>query len=178
VKHTDALIRAIIVMGVTGSGKSTLGEALARALRWQFVEGDTLHPTANISKMSAGIPLDDNDRRPFLANVAKALAESRPRGVVVSCSALKRSYRDQIRAGDPDALFVLPLLSHEQLQERLKGRAGHFMPAALLDSQLATLEPPSVDELAIRIPGDEAVDAQVTRTLAIMATHLADGLRV
>jgi gluconokinase len=163
-------------MGVTGSGKSTLGKALARALGWQFVEGDTLHPAANLKKMAAGLPLDDKDRAPFLENVAQALAETRPHGIVVSCSALKRSYRDQIRAADPHALFVLPLLTRAQLQERLKGRAGHFMPAALLDSQLATLEPPSVDELSIQVPGDEAVDAQVRRTLAMMATPLAEGL--
>jgi gluconokinase len=163
-------------MGVTGSGKSTLGKALAQALGWQFVEGDTLHPAANIKKMAAGLPLDDEDRVPFLANVAKALAQSRPHGIVVSCSALKRGYRDQIRAGDPDVLFVLPVLTRAQLQERLKGRAAHFMPASLLDSQLAILEPLGGDELSIQIPGDEAVDAQVQRTLARMATGVAAGL--
>jgi carbohydrate kinase (thermoresistant glucokinase family) len=163
-------------MGVTGSGKSTLGKALARALGWQFVEGDTLHPAANIKKMVAGKPLDDEDRVPFLANVAQALAQSRSHGIVVSCSALKRSYRDQIRTGDPDVLFVLPVLTRAQLQERLQGRAAHFMPPSLLDSQLAILEPPSVDELSIQLPGDEAVDVQVQRTLAALPTHLTDGL--
>lgn len=163
-------------MGVTGSGKSTLGIALARALGWQFVEGDTLHPAANLKKMAAGLPLDDQDRAPFLENVAKTLAESRPHGIVVACSALKRRYRDQLRAAEPDILFVLPLLTRAQLEGRLKGRAEHFMPASLLDSQLATLEPPNVDELSIQIPGDEAVDAQVRRTLATMATCLAAGL--
>jgi gluconokinase len=170
------VIRAIIVMGVTGSGKSTLGNALAGALGWQFVEGDTLHPAANLKKMAAGFALDDKDRVPFLENVAQALAESRPHGIVVSCSALKRSYRDRIRLADPDALFVLPLLTRAQLQERLAGRAGHFMPAALLDSQLAALEPPGGDELSIQIPGDEALDAQVRRTLATLAAHPAQGL--
>jgi carbohydrate kinase (thermoresistant glucokinase family) len=171
VKPSRPLLRAIIVMGVTGSGKSTLGAAIAHALGWQFVEGDTLHPAANITKMAAGIPLDDEDRIPFLENVAKVLAQSRPRGIVVSCSALKRSYRDLIRAGDPDALFIFPLLTRAQLQVRLKGRAGHFMPASLLDSQLATLEPPSPDELSIQVPGDEAVDAQVRSTLAMVPSH-------
>jgi gluconokinase len=166
------VIRAIVVMGVTGSGKSTLGSTLARALGWQFVEGDTLHPAANIKKMAAGIPLDDQDRVPFLDNVAKALAESRPHGIVVSCSALKRSYRDRIRAGEPHALFVLPVLTRAQLEARLRVRAGHFMPASLLDSQLATLEPPSADELSLRIPGDEALDLQVQRVLATMPPHL------
>ena len=171
------MIRAIVVMGVTGSGKSTLGSTLARALGWQFVEGDSLHPAANIKKMAAGIPLDDQDRVPFLDNVAKALAESRPHGIVVSCSALKRSYRDRIRAGEPRALFVLPVLTREQLEARLRARAGHFMPASLLDSQLATLEPPGADEASIQIPGNEALDLQVQRVLATMPPHLvADGL--
>ena len=169
------MIRAIVVMGVTGSGKSTLGSTLARALGWQFVEGDTLHPAANIKKTAAGIPLDDQDRVPFLDNVAKALAESRPHGIVVSCSALKRSYRDRIRAGEPHALFVLPVLTRAQLEARLRVRAGHFMPASLLDSQLATLEPPSADELSLRIPGDEALDLQVQRVLATMPPHLVAG---
>jgi gluconokinase len=171
VKPSRPLLRAIIVMGVTGCGKSTLGEAIAHALGWQFVEGDTLHPASNITKMAAGIPLDDADRIPFLENVAKMLAQSRPGGIVISCSALKRSYRDLIRAAEPQVLFILPLLTRAQLQARLKRRAGHFMPAALLDSQLATLEPPGLDELSIQIPGDEAVDAQVRRTLAIVPPH-------
>jgi carbohydrate kinase (thermoresistant glucokinase family) len=179
VKRTPppAVIRAVVVMGVTGSGKSTLGQALARALGWQFVEGDSLHPAANLKKMAAGIPLDDQDRVPFLENVAQALAASRPHGMVVSCSALKRSYRDRIRAGDPNALFVLPLLTRAQLQGRLQGRAGHFMPASLLDSQLATLEPLRADELSIQIPGDEALDDQVRRTLDTLATRAAAGPR-
>jgi gluconokinase len=176
VKRSIALIRAIIVMGVTGSGKSTLGKALARALGWQFVEGDTLHPAGNITKMAAGLPLDDEDRVPFLDNVAKTLVQSQPHGIVVSCSALKRSYRDRIRSADPNTLFVLPVLSREQLQERLRGRVGHFMPGTLLDSQLATLEPPSVDELSVQIPGDEPLDAQVRRTVAAMTAACADGL--
>ena len=155
-------------MGVTGSGKSTLGNALAQALGWRFVEGDTLHPAANITKMAAGLPLDDTDRRPFLDSIAKALTESRPHGIVISCSALKRSYRDRIRTAEPEALFVLPLLTREQLHERLRGRTAHFMPASLLDSQLATFEPPGADECVFQIPGAEALDVQVQRTLAAM----------
>jgi gluconokinase len=162
------MIRAIVVMGVTGSGKSTLGGALARALGWQFLEGDTLHPAANLEKMAAGVALDDEDRRPFLDAIAQTLAQSRPRGIVVSCSALKRSYRDQLRGAEPDALFVLPVLSREQLYERLRVRAGHFMPASLLDSQLATLESPSVDECVLQIPGDETLAAQVRHILTVM----------
>jgi gluconokinase len=161
-------VRAIVVMGVTGSGKSTLASALAQALGWEFLEGDSLHPAANIKKMAAGIALDDADRRPFLESIAKSLARSRPHGLVVSCSALKRSYRDQLRTGEPDACFVLPLLTREQLQQRLQARAGHFMPAALLDSQLATFEPLGADEWAVEIPGDETTASQVRRTLAVV----------
>jgi gluconokinase len=157
---------AMVVMGVTGSGKSTLGEALAQALGWRFVEGDTLHPAANIAKMSAGVPLNDGDRRPFLDNVAQAIAAARDYGVVVSCSALKRDYRDRIRSGDLRVIFVLPVLTKAALQRRLAGRTGHFMPASLLDSQLADLQPPQPDELAIQIEGDAATDAQVRQTLA------------
>jgi gluconokinase len=156
----------MVVMGVTGSGKSTLGQALARTLGWRFVEGDSLHPAANIAKMTAGVALTDEDRRPFLDNVAQAIAAASARGVVVSCSALKRRYRDRIRVGDPRVVFVLPVLTRAALQARLAGRAGHFMPASLLDSQLADLQPPQADELSIQVPGDAATDEQVRQTLA------------
>jgi carbohydrate kinase (thermoresistant glucokinase family) len=171
------VIRAIVVMGVTASGKSTLGKALAQALGWQFQEGDTLHPAANIRKMAAGIALDDEDRRPFLDGIAQVLTEARSPGIVVSCSALKRSYRDRIRAADPDALFVLPVVSRDQLQKRLQGRAQHFMPASLLDSQLATLEPPGADECVLQIPGDETLDAQVQRTLTAVKLIATDAFK-
>ena len=159
-------VGAIIVMGVTGSGKSTLAEALAQALGWQFVEGDSLHPAANIAKMAAGQPLDDEDRWPFLDNVARALADARAPGVVVSCSALKRSYRDWIRQGNPGVLFVLPVLSKASLQARLSGRSGHFMPSSLLDSQLAIFEGPRADELFIEVEGEATTQEQVRQTLA------------
>jgi len=156
----------MVVMGVTGSGKSTLAHALAQALGWHFVEGDGLHPAANLAKMAAGEPLNDEDRQPFLENVARAIAQTPAPGVVVSCSALKRSYRDRIRTGDPRVLFVLPVLARHSLQARLSGRSGHFMPASLLDSQLATLEPPQPDESAIRIDGEAHTEVQVRQTLA------------
>jgi len=159
------MIRAIVVMGVSGSGKSTLGSALAQTLGWRFVEGDTLHPASNIARMAAGQALNDADRQPFLQNVARALAQSRPEGIVVSCSALKRSYRNLIRTGDAQVMFVLPMLSRELLQERLRGRGGHFMPATLLDSQLAALELPQPDESAILVPGDTSTDEQLRYTL-------------
>lgn len=160
------MIRALVVMGVTGSGKTTLGQALAQDLGWTFVEGDSLHPPANIAKMAAGTALNDEDRGPFLDNVARAIADSGGRGVVISCSALKRRYRDRIRNGGAQVLFVLPVLSKATLQTRVTGRAGHFMPATLLDSQLAILEPPQPDELSIEVDGDVRPDEQVRQVLA------------
>jgi gluconokinase len=159
-------LRAIVVMGVTGSGKSTLASALAQALGWGFLEGDTLHPPANIAKMAAGVALNDEDRRPFLQNVAQAIAATAPAGIVVSCSALKRSYRDRIRAGNAQVLFVLPVVPTASLRARLNHRTGHFMPASLLDSQLAILELPQDDELSIQISGDTPTGEQVRQILA------------
>jgi gluconokinase len=160
------LIRAIVVMGVTGSGKSTLAKALAQALGWRFVEGDDLHPAANIAKMAAGTALTDADRWPFLDNVARVIATAHAQGIVVSCSALKRSYRDRLRTGQPRILFVLPVLTRAQLQKRLSGRTDHFMPASLLDSQLAILEAPQHDESALEVRGDATIEAQVQQVLA------------
>ena len=152
-------------MGVTGSGKSTLAEALARTLNCPFVEGDSLHPAENIAKMASGVPLDDADRIPFLDNVANALTTAKPR-VVVSCSALKRSYRDRLRRADPQLTFVYPHLTRAQLEARLKQRTDHFMPAALLDSQLADLQPPQPDERCIRLDGNQPTDHQVAHVMA------------
>ena len=140
-----------VVMGVTGSGKSLIGTALARALNVEFVEGDDFHPTENISKMSAGIPLTDADRSGWLHALARRIREAKNagKGLVVSCSALKRSYRDVLRAGAADIQFVFLRGSRELLAERLASRGNkHFMPPSLLDSQLATLEEPSPDENA------------------------------
>jgi gluconokinase len=159
------VIGAIVVMGVSGSGKSTLARELAQTLGWRFVEGDDLHPASNIAKMAAGKALSDADRWPFLDNVARAIAASPPPGIVVSCSALKRSYRDRIRTGDPRALFILADITRATLQARLRHRKGHFMPASLLDSQLGDLEPPQPDELSIRVAGDAAPAAQVRQAL-------------
>jgi gluconokinase len=156
---------ALVVMGVSASGKTTLGEALAAALNWRFVEGDTLHPPDNIARMSAGIPLDDEARRPFLAAVAGLIAAERQHGVVVTCSALKRSYRDLIRARGGDVTFVLPLVPRTVLATRLARRRGHFMPASLLESQLATLELPGPDEDAIVVDGTAATELQIEQVL-------------
>lgn len=162
------MIRAIVVMGVSGCGKSTLARALAERLGYRFVEGDELHPAANVAKMAAGIPLDDADRAPFLDAVGRALAE--PGGVVASCSALKRAYRDRLRALAGDVLFVLPDLAIGQVRERLARRAGHFMPTSLLDSQFAALEPPGPDERAIHVDGALPVEQQVAKALTQIAS--------
>jgi gluconokinase len=139
-----------VVMGVSGSGKSLIGALLARALDIEFVEGDAYHSPENVARMSAGIPLTDEDRQAWLAAIATRLSEARRAGVglVVACSALKRSYRDVLRAGRADMQFVYLEGTRLLLEQRLAGRRGHFMPSSLLDSQLAILEPPSPDEHA------------------------------
>ena len=141
-------------MGVSGSGKSTVAQALAQALQIHFVEGDALHSPHNIERMAAGIALTDADRHGWLQDVARQLdnAAARSVGVVVSCSALKRSYRDLLRAATPDLRFVFLHGSFDLLRERLATRVGHYMPASLLQSQLDALEPPSADESPISLP--------------------------
>jgi gluconokinase len=135
-------------MGVSGSGKSLIGELFARALGVEFVEGDTYHSRENVARMAAGTPLTDKDRQAWLAAIAARLDDARRAGVglVVACSALKRSYRDLLRAGTRDVQFVYLEGDRALLADRIAGRRGHFMPASLLDSQLATLEPPAADE--------------------------------
>jgi gluconokinase/6-phosphogluconolactonase len=140
-----------VVMGVTGSGKTTVAKLLAERLGWQFQEGDALHPPANVEKMSAGIPLTDADRLPWLRKIAETIDGWRARGEsgVVTCSALKRSYRDIIVGDRPDVRLVYLKGSHDLIRQRMAARHGHFMPSSLLDSQFATLEEPSPDENAI-----------------------------
>jgi gluconokinase len=162
---TDAVIdppRRIVVMGVSAAGKTTVGRALAAELGIAFVDGDDLHPPANVAKMTAGIPLTDADRRPWLDRVGHALADAD--ALVIACSALRRTYRDRIRRAAPDAFFVLLDADPAVLHERIAARAGHFMPPALLDSQLALLEPLQPDEAGVRIDvagAPRAVDAAV-----------------
>jgi len=162
------MTRAVVIMGVSGCGKSTLGSALAAALGWCFVEGDEMHPPENVAKMAAGVPLTDTDRQPFLERVAAAIEAHRPDGVVASCSALKRGYRDLLRARAGRLTFVLPLLDRDTLLGRLSGRAEHFMPASLLDSQLATLELPDPEERAILVDGAASTRRQVEDVLAAL----------
>jgi gluconokinase len=168
---------AVVIMGVSGSGKSTLGPALAAGLGWPFVDGDTLHPPANVAKMAAGIALDDADRRPFLERVAQVITEQRQAGVVVACSALRRSYRDFLRARAGPVIFVLPVLERETLAARLAGRQDHFMPSALLDSQLGVLEFPEPDERVILVDGNDSTERQAGQALAEVRarSRFADG---
>jgi len=140
-----------VMMGVCGSGKSLIGAELARALDIEFVEGDDLHPPDNVQRMAAGIPLTDADRHAWLREIATRLCDAKRAGVglVVACSALKRSYRDLLRSGGAvDVRFVYLAGNRALLAERMAKRRGHFMPPALLESQLATLEAPSPDEQA------------------------------
>jgi gluconokinase len=132
-------------MGVSGAGKSLIGSALAAELGWSFVDADDLHPAVNVSKMASGIPLTDDDRWPWLDIVAQTLSASE-RGIVVACSALRRAYRDRIRAAAPDAFFIELDGSPELLAARIGARTAHFMPASLLASQLGTLESLAADE--------------------------------
>lgn len=140
-------------MGVSGCGKSTVAALLAGELGWPFEEGDSLHPQANVDKMAAGHPLDDEDRWPWLEKVAEWVEEclDAGRSGIITCSALKRSYRDVINQRGGGVEFVYLAGSHETIAARLAARQGHFMPPALLDSQFATLEEPTSDEPSIRV---------------------------
>jgi len=165
----------IVVMGVCGCGKTTIGQKLAERLDAAFVEGDELHPASNKDKMAAGIPLDDEDREPWLDAIAAKAAELLSRGpcVVVSCSALKRSYRDRLRTAGQDLKLVHLTGSKSLLQARMNERRGHFMPPGLLDSQLATLQVPEADETAIRLDIAEPPDAIVERAFAFLNLPLS-----
>ncbi|BBZ75910.1 gluconokinase [Mycolicibacterium anyangense] len=148
----------IVVMGVSGSGKSTVGAALAQRLRVPFADADDFHPPANIAKMTAGHPLDDRDRYPWLETIGRWLA-GHPDGGVMSCSALKRSYREQLRRHCPDVRFLHLTGSPEVIARRQASRPGHFMPASLLASQFDTLEPLGDDEHGTAIDIDQSIDA-------------------
>jgi gluconokinase len=141
-------MQPIVVMGVSGSGKSTVGALLAQRLGLPFVDGDDLHPAANKQKMAAGIPLDDQDRAPWLEAIGTILARG---PIVVACSALRRRYRDRLRKAAPTLKLVFLSGSRAALSQRLAARAHAFMPSGLLDSQLETLEIPDADEQALTV---------------------------
>jgi len=159
----------VVVMGVSGSGKSSVGERLALALGYPFVEGDGLHPAANIAKMSRGEALSDDDRWPWLDEIGKRLRVAAKTGVVVSCSALRLAYRERLRqAAGPALRFVYLDVSRSLLDERLRGRQGHFMPLSLLDSQLAALEAPQGESGVTVVKVDGPVDCVVHEALAAL----------
>ena len=161
-----------VIMGVAGSGKSTIGAQLARVLGIEFVEGDDLHPPDNVKRMAAGIPLTDTDRHGWLLAIAARLRSAKRAGIglVISCSALKRSYRDLVRSeGDTDVRFVYLAGSRTLLAARMTNRRGHFMPPSLLESQLAILEEPAPDEHAWVCDIHETPDTIV----ADLANHAA-----
>ncbi|GAA1173325.1 gluconokinase [Pseudonocardia alaniniphila] len=154
----------LVVMGVSGVGKSSVAAELVRRTGWAFVEGDDLHPASNRAKMASGIPLDDDDRWPWLRRVAAWIGEQEAAGrdAVVTCSALKRSYRDLLCDGHPSARFVHLLAPPELISARITARRNHYMPPSLLESQLATLEPLQPDEPGIEVEttGDPAAVAE------------------
>ncbi len=161
----------IVVMGVAGCGKTTVGERLGRALGWPFAEGDRFHPPANVAKMAAGTPLTDADRWPWLATLAATLAarEAAGQSSVLACSALRRSYRDLLRGGARRVRFLHLDGTRAVLAARLGARPCHFFPPALLDSQLATLEPLGPDEDGVVIDVALDIDAQLRESVSRLA---------
>jgi gluconokinase len=158
--------QSVVLMGVSGCGKSSVGAAIAREFGAKFIDGDDLHPRANIQKMAAGSPLNDDDRAPWLErlnDVAYSLSHKNEVGIIV-CSALKRRYRDRLRQDNPNMIFLYMKGSFDIIAERLKARAGHFMPTALLKSQFEALEEPGADELdVVSIAIDGSFDEVVSR---------------
>jgi gluconokinase len=161
---------SIVVMGVSGSGKSTVADGLVDRLGWEFAEGDDFHPPANVEKMRAGRPLDDDDRWPWLRLLADWIGERERSGrsVVVTCSALKRSYRDLLRDGHPSVWFAHVTADVALIRERMERRSGHYMPVSLLDSQLAMLEPLQDDEPGASISGAGEPETVVDQLLAAL----------
>lgn len=159
------MIQRFVIMGVSGCGKSSIGAAFATAIGGKFVDGDDLHPEANVAKMASGQPLNDEDRAPWLVKVGQTLgAGAGP--VVIGCSALKRRYRDVIRAEAGQPVMFLHLAgTRDVLLARMAQRKGHFMPPSLLDSQFAALEPPGLDEAATTVNIDQTPQAIVAQLL-------------
>ncbi len=167
---------ALIVMGVSGSGKSTIADKLAGRIGWRSVDGDKFHPASNVAKMSAGHPLTDEDRWPWLKAIASEIDRTCKAGerAVIACSALKRSYRKVLVHGRSDVRIVYLDGSREVIAERLANRKGHFMPAGLLDSQFKTLEPPDRAENPVTVSIDASPDAIVDDIMRQLGISLAD----
>ena len=164
---------ALIVMGVSGSGKSTIGEALAARLGWRYEDGDAFHPQSNVAKMRAGQPLTDEDRWPWLRAIADEIDRVCQTGnqVVIACSALRRAYRDVLLHGRKDTRLIFLDGAQPLIGDRLSHRKGHFMPPGLLASQFATLEPPGADEHAVRV----SIDAPAERIVDDVLNQLGLG---
>ncbi|MFJ3723254.1 gluconokinase [Streptomyces sp. NPDC090045] len=161
--------RVIVVMGVAGTGKTTVGRLLATSLGIPYAEGDAFHPAANVAKMSAGTPLDDADRWPWLDAIGQWIRNCAGlRGGVVAASSLKRVYRDRLRAAAPGAVFVHLTGERPLIEKRMADRKGHFMPTTLLDSQFATLEPLQEDELGVVVDVSGSPEEITERALAAL----------
>jgi gluconokinase len=160
--------RRFVIMGVSGCGKSSVGAALADRLTGVYIDGDDLHPAANIAKMGAGVPLTDADRWPWLDRVGECLARAEVTALI-GCSALKRAYRDRIRAAVEGPVRFIHLAGKKEIiAARLHARQGHFMPVALLESQFTALEPPAGDEQAITVDIDQPFDAVIAAVIAAL----------
>ncbi len=168
----ETALCALIVMGVSGSGKSTIAAALAARLQWTFEDGDRFHPASNVEKMRAGHPLSDEDRWPWLEAIADEIGRVCKAGghVVIACSALKHAYRDVLLRGRDDVRFVFLNGDQALIAERLARRKGHFMPPGLLDSQFKTLEPPEADERPITVSIDAPVETIIIDIIAQLRT--------
>jgi gluconokinase len=159
---------ALILMGVSGSGKTTIGERLAARMSWRYEDADTFHPASNVAKMSAGQPLTDHDRWPWLKAIAAEIDRACTAGerVVIGCSALRRVYRDVLVHGRDDVRFIYLDGTQAMIADRLGQRKGHFMPPGLLASQFQTLEPPTPDEWAVTVSIDAQVEVIVDRIIS------------
>jgi carbohydrate kinase (thermoresistant glucokinase family) len=166
-------LTVLVTMGVSGAGKTTLGEALAKHLAWPFVDGDALHPAANVAKMASGQPLTDADRAPWLKAIGDWIDARAAAGEpgVVSCSALRRAYRDEIDQGRPQVRFVYIHGDFDLIAARMAHRKGHFMPPSLLQSQYDTLEPPAADEPVITVEAADGTEAQVAAVVEALGAR-------
>jgi gluconokinase len=158
----------VIVMGVSGSGKTTLARGIAQRLHWEFQEGDELHPRSNVAKMSRGEPLTDEDRRPWLEAIGYWIEERERAGnsAVLTCSALRRTYRDFLRQGRPGVVFCHVTADADLIRRRVEARRGHYMPPSLLPSQLSTLEPLEADEPGFTVSAEGSPEEVLQQALA------------